>query len=208
MAKTSVFVCDAQQLFCDGIRSILSENGYAIVGDALTGKDLVKKVQKAQPEIILMDVTLPELNGYEAAKQILALFPHQIIVVISERDDEKIYTDCMTLGVRGYILKNATKNELLLALQKITNGDIYFSQSLLLKIIKTKNTLKSSRLSIREKEVLQLICNGDSNNEISEKLHISPRTVERHRANLLRKTDSSNSIKLAMHAVQHGLIEV
>ena len=208
MSKTSVFICDDQQLFCDGIKSIVTEKGYAIAGEASNGKDLLKKLETIQPDVILLDINMPEMNGYEAAKVILKNNPQQQILIISASDNEKYYTDFVNLGVRGYILKSSTKQELLSALQKITLGESYFSQSLLLNIIKSKDSGKTTRLTKREKEILQLICAGLSNPDISEKLQISPRTVERHRANLLKKTNSSNSIAMVLYAIQNGLITV
>ncbi|MCL2328404.1 MAG: response regulator transcription factor [Bacteroidetes bacterium] len=208
MTKTSIFICDNQQLFRDGIKSIVTENGYEVVGEAANGSDLLKKLKTVSPDIILLDINMPEMNGYEAAKAILKNNPHQHILIISVSDSETYYKDFVNLGVRGYLLKDSSKHELLTAMQKISSGDTYFSQSLLLNIIKSKDSVKTSLLTKREKEVLQLICYGNSNADIGEKLHISQRTVERHRANLLKKTKTPNSIKMVLWAIQNGLVTV
>jgi len=208
MTKTSIFICDNHQLFRDGIKSIVTENGYDVVGEAANGKDLLKKLETVEPDIILLDINMPEMNGYEAAKAVLKNNPQQQILIISVSDSETYYKDFVNLGVRGYILKDSSKHELLSAMQKISNGDTYFSQSLLLNIIKNKDSAKNSPLTKREKEVLQFICYGHSNVDISDKLHISQRTVERHRANLLKKTKTPNSIKMVLWAIQNGLVTV
>ncbi len=208
MNKTSIFICDDHQLFRDGLRSILNENGYEVIGEASNGADLLKKMEKVSADVILLDINMPEMNGYEAAKEILKNNPKQQILVISSSDSEKYHNDFINIGVRGYILKDSSKHELLSAIQKVLAGDSYFSQSLLLKIIKNKDTVKTTLLSRREVEVLQLICSGLSNFDISEKLHISQRTVERHRANLLKKTKTPNSIKMVLFAIQNGLVVI
>lgn len=208
MTKTSIFICDNHQLFRDGIKSIVTENGYEVIGEAANGKDLLKKLETMEPDIILLDINMPEMNGDVAAKTILKNNPQQQILIISRLDSETYYNDFVNLGVRGYILKDSSKHELLSALQKISNGDTYFSQSLLLNIIKNKESAKNTNLTKREKEVLQLICNGNSNADIGEKINISQRTVERHRANLLKKTRTPNSIKMVLYAIQHGLVVV
>lgn len=210
MIKTSIFICDDHQLFRDGIKCIAIENGYEVVGEASNGKDLLKKLETEHPDIILLDITMPEMNGYETAKIILEKNPQQHILIISASDSEKYYNDFVNLGVRGYILKNSSKHELLSAMQKVSFGESYFSQSLLLNIIKNKDVPKSTATSLtrREKEILQLICDGHLNADISATLNISQRTVERHRANLLKKTKSQNSIKMVLSAIQKGLVTV
>ncbi|MDR0941396.1 MAG: response regulator transcription factor [Bacteroidales bacterium] len=207
--KTSIFICDDHQLFRDGIKCIVTENGYEVIGEASNGKDLLKKLETEQPDVILLDIAMPEMDGYETAKIILENNPQQHILIISASESEKYYNDFIALGIRGYILKNSSKHELLSAIQKVSSGESYFSQSLLLNIIKNKDAQKrTNSLTRREKEVLQLICDGYSNGDISESLSISPRTVERHRANLLRKTQSPNSVKMVLSAIQKGLVTV
>jgi len=123
-------------------------------------------------------------------------------------DSEEYYNAFIDIGVRGFLLKDSSNQELLTAIGKILKGDSYFSQQLLMKIIKNKDEVENVHLTSREKEVLQLICMGASNYEISEKLFISQRTVERHRANLLEKTKSSNSIKLVLFAIKNNIVSL
>ncbi len=209
MEKIKVFIADDHQLFCDGIKYILSESErFTVVGEASNGKELLEKMERITPDIILLDINMPVMNGIEAAREILKKNPDQAILVLSMYDSEEYYNAFIDMGVRGFLLKDSSNHELITAMEKIIKGDSYFSQELLMKIIKNKDENKDLHLTPRELDVLHLICKGHSNFEISEKLFISQRTVERHRANLLEKTDSSNSIKLVLFAIRNNIVEL
>jgi len=209
MEKIKVFIADDHQLFCDGIKYILSESErFTVIGEASNGKELLEKMERVTPDIILLDINMPIMNGIEAAREILKTNPNQAILVLSMYDSEEYYNAFIDMGVRGFLLKDSSNHELITAMEKIIKGDSYFSQELLMKIIKNKDENKDLHLTPRELDVLHLICKGHSNFEISEKLFISQRTVERHRANLLEKTDSSNSIKLVLFAIRNNIVEL
>lgn len=209
MEKIKVFIADDHQLFCDGIKYILSESErFTVIGEASNGKELLEKMERITPDIILLDINMPVMNGIEAAREILKKNPDQAILVLSMYDSEEYYNAFIDMGVRGFLLKDSSNHELITAMEKIIKGDSYFSQELLMKIIKNKDESKDLHLTPRELDVLHLICKGHSNFEISEKLFISQRTVERHRANLLEKTDSSNSIKLVLFAIRNNIVEL
>ncbi|MDA3883455.1 MAG: response regulator transcription factor [Bacteroidales bacterium] len=209
MEKIKVFIADDHQLFRDGIKYILSESErFITIGEASNGKELLEKLERIEPDIILLDINMPVMNGIEAAKEILAKNPNQAILVLSMYDSEEYYNAFIDLGVKGFLLKDSSNHELMSAMDKILKGDSYFSQELLMKIIKNKDEAKDLHLTPRELDVLELICKGFSNFEISEKLFISQRTVERHRANLLEKTESSNSIKLVLFAIKNNIVHL
>lgn len=209
MEKIKVFIADDHQLFCDGIKYILSESErFTVIGEASNGKELLEKMERVTPDIILLDINMPIMNGIEAAREILKTNPNQAILVLSMYDSEEYYNAFIDMGVRGFLLKDLSNHELITAMEKIIKGNSYFSQELLMKIIKNKDESKDLHLTPRELDVLHLICKGHSNFEISEKLFISQRTVERHRANLLEKTDSSNSIKLVLFAIRNNIVEL
>lgn len=209
MGKIKVFIADDHQLFRDGLKYILSETDDCIVvGEASNGEELIDKIDVANPDIILLDINMPVMDGLSAAREILKKNPKQAILVLSMYDSEEYYNAFIDIGVRGFLLKDSSNQELLTAIGKILKGDSYFSQQLLMKIIKNKDEVENVHLTSREKEVLQLICMGASNYEISEKLFISQRTVERHRANLLEKTKSSNSIKLVLFAIKNNIVSL
>jgi DNA-binding NarL/FixJ family response regulator len=209
MEKIKVFIADDHQLFRDGIKYILSESEkFTTIGEASNGKELLEKLERTEVDIILLDINMPVMNGIEAAKEILEKNPNQAILVLSMYDSEEYYNAFIDLGVKGFLLKDSSNHELMSAMNKILKGDSYFSQELLMKIIKNKDEAKDLHLTPRELDVLELICKGFSNFEISEKLFISQRTVERHRANLLEKTESSNSIKLVLFAIRNNIVRL
>ena len=207
MEKTKVFIADDHQLFRDGLKYILSESdNFIVIGEASNGKELVEKYNETKPDIILLDINMPVMDGLASAREILKINSKQAILVLSMYDSEEYYNAFIDMGVKGFLLKDSSNQELITAIGKILKGDSYFSQQLLMKIIKNKDEAEYVHLTTREKEVLQLICMGASNFEISEKLFISQRTVERHRANLLEKTKSSNSIKLVLFAIKNNIV--
>jgi len=209
MEKIKVLIADDHQLFRDGIKYILSESErFTTIGEASNGKELLEKMERVSPDIILLDINMPIMNGIDAAREILKSNPNQAILVLSMYDSEEYYNAFIDMGVRGFLLKDSSNHELLTAMEKIIKGDSYFSQELLMKIIKNKDEGKDLHLTPRELDVLHLICKGFSNFEISEKLFISQRTVERHRANLLEKTESSNSIKLVLYAIRNNIVQL
>ncbi|NJM15329.1 MAG: response regulator transcription factor, partial [Bacteroidales bacterium] len=152
-----------------------------------------------------MDINMPVMNGVDATREALSKHKDLNVLVLSMYSDDQYYNTMIDLGVKGFILKDCDNNELKVAINRILDGGTYFSQDLLLRLIKHKTENQSIILTRREKEVLELICQGYSNNQISDKLHISQRTVERHRASLLMKTESNNSISLVVYAIKNNL---
>jgi len=209
MEKTKIIIVDDHKLFRNGLKFILSEmEGIEIVAEASNGIEFLELLDYIHPEIVLMDISMPEMGGIDATEKGLQKFPDLKILVLSMFGDDAYYNTMIDLGVKGFILKDADNNELKTAINELKNGNNYFSQELLLKLIRSKNQAPSIHLTKREAEVLALICKGHSTQQISDFLHISHRTVERHRANLLSKTESTNSISLAIYAIKNNLIKV
>jgi DNA-binding NarL/FixJ family response regulator len=209
MSKSTVIIVDDHKLFRDGLKFILSETGVAdVIAEASNGKEFLQLLEKLKPDLVLMDINMPIMNGIEASKQALLKFPELNILVLSMYGDEEYYNTMIDLGVKGFLLKDADTSELKTAINKIIEGGTYFSQQLLLNIINNRQVQNTMKLTGREKEILTLMCQGISNNKISNDLHISIRTVERHRAELLDKTQSANSISLVIYAIKHGLVKI
>jgi len=209
MKKSTVIIVDDHKLFRDGLKFILSETGIAdIIAEASNGKEFLLLLEKIKPDLVLMDINMPVMNGIESSKKALEIYPDLNILVLSMYGDEEYYNTMIDLGVKGFLLKDADTSELKTAIKKIVDGGSYFSQQLLLNIINSRQVKETVKLTRREKEILSLICGGHSNNKISDELHISSRTVERHRAELLDKTQSSNSISLVIYAIKHGLVKI
>jgi DNA-binding NarL/FixJ family response regulator len=207
--KTKIIIVDDHKLFRNGLRFILSEiEGVEIVGEASNGKEFLELLKFLKPDLVLMDISMPVMNGVEASREALEKYPNLKILVLSMFGEDAYYNTMIDIGVKGFILKDSDNSELKNAIQSILKGNNYFSQDLLLKLIRNKTSAPSIKLSRRESEILTLICKGYSTNLISEQLHISHRTVERHRASLLSKTDSSNSISLVIYAIKNNLVSI
>jgi DNA-binding NarL/FixJ family response regulator len=208
--KKKVILVDDHKLFRNGLKFILSDlPELDIVGEASNGKEFLEILKYIMPDLVLMDISMPEMNGVEASTKALEKYPDLNIMILTMFSDEQYYNTFIEIGVKGFVLKECDNSELITAVKTILNGGTYFSQELLLKLIRNKNHSEEViQLTKREKEVLTLICKGCSNNQISDELHISQRTVERHRANLLMKTESNNSISLVIFAIKNGLVTI
>jgi len=209
MEKPGIILVDDHELFRSGLKYILEESGEVqVIAEASNGVEFIELLAFYHPDLVVLDINMPVMNGIEAAKKALAIDPALSILVLSLYDETEYYTSLLNIGVKGFVLKDAENEELIMAVQKIIRGGTYLSQELLLKIIHRESSAEPVKLSLREREVLELISKGHSNLEISGILNISQRTVERHRTMLLEKTGSRNSVSLVVFAVRNGLISV
>lgn len=215
MGSVKICVVDDHEIFRDGLKFILSQVlNYQIVGEAGNGKEFLNLLTHMQPDVVLMDISMPEMDGIDASEQALKKCPGIKIITLSSYGDDLYYYKMVKAGVMGFVQKKSGKDELEKAINTVMNGENYFPPQLLQKIIiklgqSGPDSLANPELTLsrREKEVLKLICQGYNNNEISEMLFISPKTVDNHRTNLLSKTSSRNSANLVMFAIKHNLIE-
>lgn len=207
MAKPGIIIVDDHRLFRSGLRYILVESGkYQVIGEASNGIEFLELLENKSPDLVILDIRMPVMDGIEAVKQALSKKPDLNIMMLSMYGESEYYSALVEMGIKGFVLKDADNEEFFIAIQKILTGGTYFSQELLLTVIR-KNTLSVPvKLSRREKEILNAIGQGLSNQEISTLLTISQRTVERHRTNLLEKTSSKNSIQLIIYALRNNLI--
>jgi DNA-binding NarL/FixJ family response regulator len=209
-----VVIADDHKLFRKGIRSLLEE--FPLVSkvyEAGNGMELLELLIQLDslPEIILLDIQMPVMNGIEAQKKIRKLYPLQKVIVLTMEDDEQFITHMISEGVNGYLLKDAEPDELEEAIVKVVKNDFYFPPGLaqlVLKNTRQKNHLKQNlpEFSERELEVLDLICREFTAPEIAEKLEISPRTVEGHRRKLLEKSGTKNIAGLVVFALKNNLV--
>lgn len=209
MKKHKIIIVDDHQLFRNGLKFILNEmNDVDIIGEASNGKEFLEILEYGLPDLVLMDINMPVMNGDTASKIAMEKYPNLNILVLSMYGETEYYNTMIDIGVKGFILKDVDNKELRDAIDKIISGGNYFSQELLLNLIKNKTYDENISLTRREKEILELICKGYSNQRISEQLFISQRTVERHRSSLLLKTDSKNSISLVVYSIKHKLVSL
>lgn len=184
-----------------------------VIAEAGNGKDFLDLLEYLIPDMVIMDIDMPVIDGLQATQKALELHPEIKILILSMHGDNKYYNRFIDAGAKGFIMKTAGKEELENAIQKIINGESYFSQDLLLNIIhdlKVPNQIskleQSLDLNDREKEMLQLLCKGLSINEIANTIHLSPKTIEGYRTKLLLKTETKNSLGLVLFAIKNKLV--
>lgn len=218
MSKTGIdiFIVDDHELFRDGLKFVLTQiDGFNILGEASNGKEFLSALNTQTPDIILLDISMPEMDGIEAAQKAMSLNKDLHIITLSSYGQEVYYYKMIKAGVAGFVQKNANKSELEEAIRVVAEGGNYFPQNILRNLVlkvgkEGEQGLVNGEIHVsnREKEVLALICKGYSNNEIAEELFISPKTVDNHRTNLLSKTHTKNSANLVMFAIKNHIIEI
>ena len=218
MNKIKLIIVDDHQMFRDGLKFMLSENeNIDIIGEAEDGEKFIRLLDTLDPDIVLMDINMPHMNGVDATKKALEIKPNIKIIVISMFGDENYYYQMIQAGAKGFVMKQSGSDELKTAIETVAAGNDYFSNELLKNVIisigsakqiKTNNEIKIINFTQREKDVLKLLCNGFSAKEIASKLNISPRTVEVHKSNLFTKTGVKNTGNLIALAIKSNLIEL
>lgn len=213
MSNIQVVLADDHQLFRNGLSILLNAfDDFSVVGEASNGEEVVKIVGNCSCDVVLMDIDMPVLDGIEATRKCIEVNPGIKVIALSMYGEEEYYYRMVEAGAKGFILKDSDIAEVKEAIITVNNGGNYFSQELLYNVIqkiKTRETEnKMANLSGREKEILLKICEGMSNQEIADALFISKRTVDKHRANLLSKTNSKNTASLILHAIKNKIIEI
>ncbi|MDF1573326.1 MAG: response regulator transcription factor [Bacteroidales bacterium] len=207
--KKGIKVCivDDHALFREGLKYLLDASELvSAVFEAKDGREFLENVEGFDPDIVLMDIDMPEMNGIEATKLALNRMPLLKILALSMYSDENFYAEMIEAGAKGFLIKNSGFDEVQMAITEIFAGRHYFSPEILTSIVEglhRTNEFHDNELSEREKEVLVLICQGLSNHEIGEKLFISKRTVDKHRENILFKTESKNTAELVVFAIRN-----
>jgi len=203
----TIFIADDHQMFIDGVKALLqNEKGIEIVGEATNGKQVLEQVEKICPDIILMDIGMSEGNGIETTGVINEKHSSIKIIALTMYDDSIRVSKMLKAGAKGYLLKNTSKNELLEAIQLISEGGSYYSNNL----VTTKNTSGESKnpfadITEREIEVIKHIIKGMTNKEIANQLSISELTVNTHRKNAMRKLEIKNTAALVKFAIENNL---
>jgi DNA-binding NarL/FixJ family response regulator len=213
MEKTRIIITDDHQLFRNGLKILLNAfPDFEVVAEASNGEEFLKTLRNTKADVALMDINMPEMDGIEATRRGLKICPGIEIIALSMYGEEEYYYKMVDAGAKGFILKDSDISEVKEAILTIRKGGSYFSQELLYHVIQKikhrENESKTANLSKREKEILIKICEGLSNQEIAEALFISKRTVDKHRANLLGKTNSKNTASLILYAIKNKLIEI
>lgn len=215
MSKTRILIAEDHALLRDGIKSLLETgSGIEVVGEARDGEEAIRLYQELLPDLVLMDLSMPKVNGVRAIKAIKNDFPEaRILALTVHAADEYVYS-ALKAGAQGYVLKEANSEELLMAVQYVLDGKSFISPSVSDKVISGYIKGKAAEegmepwkgLTDRELEVLMLVAEGAKNKEIAGKLYISVKTVEKHRANLMRKLNLHNASEIRTFAVNNNLV--
>lgn len=210
----NIMLVDDHALFRNGLKLLLGANkDFKVIAEASNGQECLDLLDVIPVDIILMDISMPTMNGIDATEAAIAKKPDIKVITLSMYGDEAYYNQMMEAGANGFLLKESDIDEVFTALYNVIEGRSYFSQELLQNLIKNyqNNTEKSeslSELSDRELEIISLICKGHSNIEIADKLFVSKRTVEKHRSNILTKTNCKNTASLVMFAIKNNIVEI
>lgn len=218
MDKINLLIVDDHKIVRDGIKAMLEDNDELVIaGEAENGRKAVEQCRELKVDIILMDIDLPEMDGIEATETITREFDGIKVLALTMMQEEQHIRKMLRAGALGYIFKNSGKEELENAIGTVAGGGHYFSgdvtEAVLADLLEPKKGSRRKKwtditdLTDREKEVLQLICEEYTNQEIADKLHISVRTVDAHRRNLMQKTGARNAVGLVRFAIENGLID-
>lgn len=214
--KIHLFLVDDHEVVRTGLRMLLSnEEDVLIVGEAGTARDALEGVGKVKPDVVLMDIGLPDMSGIEATQKIKSLYPKVAVVALTIHEDEEYFFRMLDAGASGYVPKRAAPEELLTAIRSASKGEIYLYPSMAKLLVKDYLAQERSidgassldGLTDREQEVLKHLVEGENNEEIADVLVISPKTVARHRENIMRKLNLHSRAELVRYAIRKGIIK-
>ena len=216
--KKKILLVDDHPLFRAGIKSLLEENhSFQIIGEAGDGQEAIRLAKNLKPDLVLLDISLPDKSGIEITRELKGLFPEILIMIVSMHTKIDFITEAFRAGALGYVIKESAAERLVQGLETVARGDYFLDSALSHKVVEkilgfptkeakiTDETYAS--LTPREEQVLRLLAEGHSPKEIGEKLFISPKTVENHRASIMDKLDLHSTLELIRYAVRLGLID-
>ncbi|NMA71404.1 MAG: response regulator transcription factor [Firmicutes bacterium] len=215
MTPIRVLIVDDQQMIREGIGLILrSHPDIEVVGEAANGREALEKVEETQPNVVLMDISMPELNGIDATVLVKRRWPEVKVLGLTVHDTEGYILQLLRAGASGYIVKKAAGDELVEAIRAVQRGDYYLHPTVTRQVIEEymRHMREGTRgpedvLTARERQIVQLAAEGYKNREIAEMLNISLKTVETHRANVMQKLNISDRVELVRYAIREGIIE-
>ncbi len=214
--RTTILLVDDHKLFRDGLRSMLdSQSHFTVIGEAGDGQSAIKLARELQPEIVLMDITMPDLNGIEAARRITAETPSTKVIILSMHSDRRYIIEALKSGARGYLLKDSALEEVVSAIDDCRADKVFLSSKIsdfvindYINIAKTGETSAFTVLSAREREVLQMLAEGKTTKEIAAQLVVSVKTIETYRKQIMDKLDLHSIAELTKYAIREGLTQL
>lgn len=202
-----VLLVDDHPMVRDGIMSCLAfYDDVEVIGTANNGREAITQLSSLTPDVIMMDISMPDLNGIDATEQILEISPHSKILIFSMHDNAEYITNAVQAGASGYILKNTDAEEVYLAITQVAQGRRYFGENIAQILLSKPIPPEAARLTTREQTVLSYLAQGLSSKQIAEQTHISVRTVDAHRRNIKAKLQLDTVAEMIRYAVEHGLV--
>ena len=215
-SKRKIVIAEDHTILRAGLRALLAaQNGLEVIGEAGDGREAIRKVDTLQPDLLLIDLSMPKLNGIDAIREIKSQHPKIKIIVLTVHKSDEYIIAALRAGANGYMLKDASQNELLLAIDYVINGKTFLSPSISDKLVdavlntdkKDKPAAGLDNLTAREREILKLVAEGNTNKKIACHLCISLKTVEKHRSNLMKKLDLRNTAALTAYAIEKKMVD-
>ncbi|WP_243311229.1 response regulator [Fundidesulfovibrio agrisoli] len=213
MKQIRLVIAEDMEIVRKGLKALITSSpGFEVVGEAVDGHAAVQQAQAANPDVVLMDLSLPRMDGVEAITEIKRRFPRMRILALTAHGKESYLTTAVQAGVDGYMLKNSPSEELFAAIKAVSQGQTYFSRevsSMLAQVCRmgNKNNAPLERLSKRERQVLKLAAKGMTNKDVADAIFVSVKTVEKHKTNLKKKLGLRSSLELAAFCVENGLTD-
>jgi len=205
-----VVLADDHQLVRQSLKALLEREGLQVAGEASDGQEALRLVPNVSPDVAILDISMPILNGLDAARELKKSSPRTKTILLTQHDEDQYVTEALRAGVRGYVLKNQAATDLVHAIQQVSRGEIYLSPSISRTVVEaflSKTALPTDPLTSRERQILQLIGEGKSSKEIAALLGISIKTAESHRTRLMRKLDIHELASLVRYAIRRGLVQ-
>ena len=206
-----VVLADDHVLVRQGIKSLLEREGMQVLAEASDGQEAVRQVEKLNPDVAIMDIGMPLLNGMDAVRALGRSAPKTKPVLLTQHDEDQYVSEALEAGVKGYVLKSQVANDLVTAIRQVLRGDVYLSPgiaSAVMAAYRTRSDRPANPLTARERQVLQLIAEGKSTKEIASILGVSVKTAESHRSRIMQKLDIHETASLVRYAVKRGLVQV
>ena len=217
MDKTRIVIADDHEVVRKGLRAILEAHpGWEVCGEAADGRSAVEKAEELRPDVIVVDIGMPHLNGLEATRQILKNQPDTKVLILSVYESEQLVEEVLDAGARGYVLKSDASRDLVRAIEELQRNHTFFTSRVGQLVLETylgrrahgKMKGGSSPLTPREREVVQLLAEGKSSKEVAVALNLSVKTAETHRANIMRKLDVHSISELVLYAVKNNIVQI
>jgi two-component system response regulator NreC len=205
-----IVLADDHVLVRQSLKSLLEREGFQVVGEASDGQEGVRQVETLHPDIAVMDISMPILNGLDAAREMSRTSPKTKTILLTQHDEGQYVSEALEAGVKGYVLKSQVANDLLLAIRQVSRGQVYLSPGVsrgVMEAYRSKSEKSKNPLTLRERQVLQLIAEGKSTKNVASLLGISVKTAESHRTRLMQKLDIHETASLVRYAVRQGIVQ-